>query len=176
MLRRGGMPKFIVVVHSLSHVSLLWYHGLQHTGFPVLHFFFFCYIISQSLPKFMSIESIMPSNHVILCCHFSCPLPFPASGSFPVSQFFASGGQSIGASASVLPMNSQGWFHKESNWFDLLAVQEALKSLLQHCNSKASILWCSAFFMDQFSYLYMTTGKNIALTILFCRQSDVSAF
>ena len=62
------------------------------------------------------------------------------------------------------------------DWFDLLAVQGTLKSLLQHHSSKASILWCSAFFMDQFSYLYMTTGKNIALTILFCRQSDVSAF
>ena len=66
---------------------------------------------SQSLLKRMSIEAVMPSNHLILCCPFSCCLQsFPASGSFPMSQFFAYGGQSIGASASVLPMNRQDWF------------------------------------------------------------------
>ena len=68
---------------------------------------------SQSLLKLISIESVMPSNHLILCCHLLLPpSSFPASGSFPVSQFFTSGGQSIGvsASASVLPMNIQGWF------------------------------------------------------------------
>ena len=124
------------------------------------------YIISQNLPKFMSVESMMPSNHLILCCHFSsCSLSFPASGSFPVSQFFASDGQSIGASASVLPMNIQGWFPKEINWFDLLAVQETLKSLLQHRNSKASVPSCSAFLIVQHSHLYTTSGKTIALTI-----------
>ena len=67
---------------------------------------------SQSLPKVMSIESVMPSSHLILCCPFSsCPQSLPASGSFPVSQFFTSGGQRIGvsASASVLPMNIQDW-------------------------------------------------------------------
>ena len=67
------------------------------------------FTISLSLLKLRSIESVIPSNHLILCCHFSsCSLSFPASGSFPMSQFFASGGQSIGASASVLPMNIQG--------------------------------------------------------------------
>ena len=68
---------------------------------------------SQSLLRLMSIESMMPSNHVLLCHPLSsCPQSFPASGSFPVSQFFASGGQSIGvsASASGLPVNIQGWF------------------------------------------------------------------
>ena len=68
---------------------------------------------SQSLLKLMSIESVMPSNHLILCCPFSsCPQSFPASGSFQMSQLFASGGQSIGVSAStsVLPMNTQDWF------------------------------------------------------------------
>ena len=75
-----------------------------------------------------------------------------------MSQFFASGGQSTGvsASASVLLMNI--------DWFDLLAVQGTLKSLLQHHSSKASILWCSAFLMVQLSHPYMTTGKTIALT------------
>jgi len=71
------------------------------------------FTISQSLLRLMSIESMMPSNHLILCHPLSsCPQSFPASGSFPVSQFFASGGQSIGvsASASGLPVNIQGWF------------------------------------------------------------------
>ena len=62
---------------------------------------------SQSLLKLMSIESVMPSNHLNLCCTFSCLQCFPVSGSFPVSQFFSLGGQSIGASSSVLPMNIQ---------------------------------------------------------------------
>ena len=77
-----------------------------------------------------------------------------------MSQFFTSSGQSIGASASasVLPMLS---FRME--WLDLLAGQGTLKSLLQHHSSKASILWCSAFFIVQISHLYMTTGKTTAL-------------
>ena len=80
-----------------------------------------------------------------------------------MSQFFASGGQSVGASAStsVLPMNTQDSFRMD--WLDLLAVQGTLKSLLQHHSSKASILWLSAFFIVQLSHPYMTTGKTIAL-------------
>ena len=82
-----------------------------------------------------------------------------------MSQFFASGGQSIGVSAStsVLPMNS-GLIFFRIDWFDLLAVQGTFKSLLQHYSSKASILRCSAFFIVQLSYPYMTTEKTIALT------------
>ena len=83
--------------------------------------------------------------------------------------FFTSGGQSIGASASasVLSMNSQGWFPLglTGDWTDLLAVQGTLKSLLQHRSSKASILQRSAFFMFQLSRACMTTEKTIALTI-----------
>ena len=67
------------------------------------------------------------------------------------------------ASASVLPMNIQDWFPL-GNWLDHLAVQGTFKSLLQHHSSKASIFWCSAFFIVQLSYPYMTTGKTIALT------------
>ena len=91
----------------------------------------------------------------------SCLQSFPASGSFLMSWLFTSDGQSIGASASasVLPMNIQGWFPK-IDWFDLLAVQRTLRSLLQHHNSKASILWHSSFFMVQLSHLHMTTGKT----------------
>ena len=86
---------------------------------------------------------------------------FPESGSFQMSQLFISDGQSIGisASTSVLPMNTQGPISFRMDWLDLLAVQETLKSLLQHHSSKTSILLCSAFFTVQLSHPYMTTGK-----------------
>ena len=96
----------------------------------------------------------------------SCPQFLPASGSFPMSQLFAWGGQSIGASvsASVLPMNTQDW--SPLGWTGWISLQSKglLKSLLQHHISKASILWRSAFFTVQPSHPYMTTGKTIALT------------
>ena len=79
-----------------------------------------------------------------------------------MSWLFVSGGQSIGASALVLPMNIQ-FISFRTDWFYLRTVQGTLKSLLQHYSSKASILWCSAFFMVQLSHPYMTTGKNIAV-------------
>ena len=95
----------------------------------------------------------------------SCPQSFPASGSFPMSQLFASGGQSTGASASTsaLPMKT-GLISFRMDWLDLLAVQGTLKSLLQHHSSKTSVLRCSDFFIVQLSHPYMTTGKTIALT------------
>ena len=95
----------------------------------------------------------------------SCPQSFPASGCFQMSQFFASGDQRIGVSAStlVLPMNTLDWSPLGMDWLDLLAVQGTLKSLLQHHSSKAAILQRSAFFTVQLSHLYMTTGKAIAL-------------
>ena len=114
----------------------------------------------------------MPFNHLILCRPLLLlPSSFPASGSFPTSQLFASGGQSIGVSASalVLPMNIQDWFPLE--WTGLTSLQcKGVSSLLQHHSSKASILWYSAFFMVQLSHPYITTGKTIALT----RQTFVS--
>ena len=104
----------------------------------------------------------------------SCLQSFPESGSFQMSQFFASGGQSIGVSASklIFPMNTKGWsplgwsdwMDFRMDWLDIPAVQGALKSLLKHHNSKASILQCSTFFIVQCSHPYMTTGKTIALT------------
>ena len=117
---------------------------------------------SQRLLKLMSIESVMPSNHLIFCRPLLLlPQSFPASGSFPMSQLFSLDGQSIGvsASASVFPMNIQDCFLR-MDWFDLLAAQGTLKSLLQHHSSKASILQYSAFFIVQLSQPYMTTGKN----------------
>ena len=103
---------------------------------------------------------------------FSYCLPsFPASESFPRSQFFTSGGQSIGvsASASLLPMNIHDWFpFGWLVWFPCSPRDS--QSLLQHHSSKASILQCSAFFIGQLSHPYITTGKTIALT----RQTFVS--
>ena len=97
----------------------------------------------------------------------SCPQSFPASGSFPVSQLFTSGGQSVGVSASTsfLPMNTQDWSPLGwTDWLDHLAVQGTLKSLLQHHISKALVLRGSAFSTVQLSHPYLTTGKTIALT------------
>ena len=96
----------------------------------------------------------------------SCLQSFPASGSFPKSQLFASDGQSTGVQFSMNPSNEySGLIFFRIDRFDLLAVQGTLKSLLQHHNLKASILWHSAFFMFQLSHPYMTTRKTIALTI-----------
>ena len=93
----------------------------------------------------------------------SCLQSFPESGSFPMSQFFISDGQSVGASASVLPMNIQDWFPLGLTGSISLLSKGTLESL-QHYSLKASILRPSAFFMVQLSYPYMTTGKTIALT------------
>ena len=92
----------------------------------------------------------------------SCFQSFPASGSFQMSQFFTLGDQSIGSfSFSISPSNEySGLISFRMDWLDLLAVQGILKSLLQHHSSKASILWCSAFFMVQLSYPYRSTGKK----------------
>ena len=119
--------------------------------------------VSWSLLKFMSVESVMLSNHFILCCSlFLLPSILPSIKVF--SYETESGGQSTGASASVLPMNIQDWFPLGWTSLNLLAVQETLKSLLQHHSSKASILHHSAFFIVQLSHPYMTTGKTIAFT------------
>ena len=110
---------------------------------------------SQNLLKLMSIELVMPSNHLILCCPLLLsPSIFPASGSFPMSQFFTSGGQSIRVfSFSISPSNEHsGLISFRMNWLDILAAQGTLKSLLQHHSSNASILQHSAFFTVQLSH------------------------
>ena len=114
----------------------------------------------------MSIESGMSSNHLILCL----PLPLPPS-IFPSIRVFSNKSALHIRwpkywSFSISPSNEYlGLISFRIDWFDLLAVQGTLKSLLQHRNLKASILRHSAFFMVQLSHLYMTTGKAIALTI-----------
>ena len=153
----GSQEPFLV--QSFSRVR---HHGLRHARLP----------LPSPTPRACS--NTCPWSQ---WCHptisssvvpFSSSLQsFPASGSFPMSQFLAWGGQSIGVSnsVSVLPMNEcSGLISFRMDWLDLLAVQGTLKSLLQHHSSKASILWCSAFFIVQLSHSYMTTGKTIALT------------
>ena len=103
-------------------------------------------------------DAIQPSHPLSSPYHLQS---FPASGSFPMSWLFTSGGQSIGASAPVLPVNIQSWFLLGLTGLDLPAVQGTLKSL-QHCSSKASILWRSAFPLVELSH---PSTKTIALTI-----------
>jgi len=125
-------------------------------------------INSQSLLKLMSIELVMPSNHLILC-HPLLLLP----SIFPSIRVFSNKSalrirwpKYWSFSISISPSNEYSWLVSfRMDWFDLLAVQWTLKSLLQHHSSKASILQCSAFFMVQLSHPYMTTGKTRALTI-----------
>jgi len=118
-------------------------------------------IVFQSSLKLRSIQSMISSNHLILCHRlFLLPQSLPASESFPMSQLFSCSGQSTGVSALEHP----GLISFRMDWLDLLAVQGTLKSLLQHHRSKASISQSLAFFTVQLSHPYMTTGKTIALT------------
>ena len=120
---------------------------------------------SWSLLKLMSIESVMPPKHLILCR----PLLFPPS-IFPSIMVFSN--ESVlhlrwpkywSFSFNISPSNEHsGLISFSMDWFDLLSVQGTLKSLLQHHSSKTLILWCSAFFMVQISHPYITTGKTVA--------------
>ena len=129
-------------------------------GLPVHHH-------SQSLPELMSIELVMPSNHLILC-HPLLLLP----SIFPRIRVFSNESalcirwpKYCSFSFNIGPSNEYpGLISFRMDWFNLLAVQGTLKSLLQHHRSKVSILWHSAFFIVQLSHPYMTTGKTIALT------------
>ena len=145
--------------HSLSHVRLFvtpWTAACQT---------FLSITNSRSSPKLISIESVMPSSHLILC-HPLLLLP-----SIPPSIRVFSNESTLcmrspkywSFSFNISPSNEHpGLISFRMDWFDLLAVQGTLRSLLQHHSSKASILWCSAFFTVQLSHPYMTTGKTIA--------------
>ena len=122
---------------------------------------------SQSPPKPMSIESVMPSNHLILCCPLLLlPSIFPSIRVFSSeSALHMRWPKYWSFSFNISPSNEHpGLISLRIDWLDLLAVQGALKSLLQHHSSKASILWRSAFFTVRLSHPYMTTGKTIVLT------------
>ena len=121
---------------------------------------------SRNLLKLMSIELVMPSNHLILCHHLLLPSIFPSIRVFSnKSVLHIRWPKYWSFSFSISPSNEySGLISFRMDWLDLLAVQGTLKSLLQHHSSKASILWRSAFFTVQLSHPYMTTGKTIALT------------
>ena len=166
---------FWVVVQSLSYVWLFatsWAAARQDS---------LSFTISQSLLKLMSIESVMPSNHLILCHPFLLLPPI-----FPSIRIFSNEmalcirwpKYSSFSFTIVLPRHIQGWFPLGwMNWLDLLAVQGTIRSLLQHHSSKVSILQQSAFFMVQLSHPYITIGKKYNFDYMdLCRQSDVFAF
>ena len=148
-------------IHLLSHVQLfaIPWTAARQASLSITN--------SWSLLKLMSVKLVMPSNHLILCCPLLllpslfcsesvCHFRWPKYWSF---------------SFSISPSSEySGLISFTIDWFDFLAIQGTLKSLLQHHSSKASILQCSAFFIVQLSYQYMTTGKTIALT----RQTFVS--
>ena len=152
----------MVVVQSLSHVHLFatpWTAARQ-ASLPLT--------ILQSLLKFMSIELVMLCNHLILCCPLLLlPSVFPSMRVFASELTFCTRWPKYWSfSFSIIPSNEYSALISITiDWFDLLAVQGTLKSLLQHHSSKASILWCSTFFMVQLSHLYMTNGKNTAFTL-----------
>ena len=137
-------------------------HEMQHTTLPCL------FTISRSLLKLISTESVMLYNQLIFCCpllllpsvfpsirvfsnELACLIRWPKYWCFSFSI-------SLSNEYSVL-------ISFRIDWLDLPAIQGTLKGLLPHCSSKASVLWCSAFFIVQFSHLNMTTGKTIALTL-----------
>ena len=148
-------------MQSFSHVQLfvtLWTAARQASS---------SITNSWSLLKLMSIMLVTPSNHLILC------LPLILPSIFPIIRVFSN--ESVlhirwpkywNFSFNISPSNEySGLISLRMDWKELLAVQGTLKSLLQHHSSKASILWCSVFFLVQLSHPYTTTGKIIALTI-----------
>ena len=121
---------------------------------------------SQSLPKLMSIELVTPSNHLILCRHLLLlPSIFPSIRVFSnESALCIRWTKYWSFSFNISPSNEHSGLTFRMDWLALLAVQGTLKSLLPYYRSKASILWCSVFFIVQLPHSYMTTGKTIALT------------
>ena len=149
------VPRHFSSVQSLSRVRLF------VTPWTTAHQASLSITNSWSLPKLMSIESVLPSNHLILGCPLLLlPSIFPNIRVFSNESALASGDQSIGmsASTSVLPVNTQDWFPLAwTGWISL--PSKGLSSFLQHHSSKASVLLRSAFFTVQLSHPYMTTRK-----------------
>ena len=161
----GNIYGLVSSVQSLSHVQLF------ATPWTTAHQASLSIANSQSPPKPMSIGSVLPSSHLILCPpHLLPPSIFPSIRVFSnESTLCIRWPKCWNFSFSISPSNEYSWMiYFRIDWFDLLAVQGTLKSLLQHHTSKASVLRCSAFFMVQLSYLYVTFGQytTIALTIL----------
>jgi len=160
-------------VQSLSHVWLF------ATPWIAAHQAFLSVTNSQSSLRLTSIESVMPSSHLILCRPLLLLPPIP-----PRIRVFSNEStlrmrwpKYWSFSFSIIPSKEiPGLISFRMDWLDLLAVQGTLKSLLQHYSSKASILQCSAFFTVQLSHPYMTTGKTIALTRARLNMAEVDRF
>ena len=162
MLRGGGG------VQSLSCVQLL------ATAQTAAHQASLFITTSQRLLKLMSIKLVMSSNHLILCHPLLLlPLLFPSIRVFSNELTLCIRWPKYWNFSFSISLSNEysGLFSFKIDWFDLLAVQGTPNSLLQHQSSKASILWCSAFFKVQLSHPYMTTGKTIVLT-----RQTLSAF
>ena len=191
-ITRGESPEICSTTLCCSHqrwsTSALWNHSVQLSSVQSLsrvqlfstpstaaHQASLSITNSRGLPKPTSIELVIPSNHLILCCPpLLLPLIFPSIRVFSnESALRIKWPKYWSFSFNISPSNEHsGLISFRMDWLDLLAVQGALKSLLQHHSSKASILWCSAFFIVQLSHPYMTTGKTIGLR----RRTFVSAF
>ena len=147
----------LLLNQSLSHVQLF------VTPWTAAHQASLSFTVPWSLLKVMSIELVMPSNHLI-CCHTLLLLPsiFPSIRVFSNESALCTRWPKYWSfSFSISPSSEySGLISFRVDWTDLIAVQRTLKSLLQHHNSKASILWLSNFFMVQLSHPYVTTGKN----------------
>ena len=165
----------VIVVQLLSHVQLFaipWTAACQASLF---------FTISWSLLKLVSIESVMPSNYLILCC----PL-LPLSSIFPSIRVFSNESPLCNRCPKYWSFSFNQSFQwllrvdflwsNQADWFDLLAVQGTLKSLLQHHSSKASILWHSAFFMVQLTSMHDYWKYHSSDETDLCQQSDVFAF
>ena len=151
----------VVVVQSLSHVWLF------EIPWPAARQASLSFTISQSLLRLMSIESVMLSNHLVLCHPFLLLTSiFPSIRVFSNESALHIRWPKYWSFIFSISLSNEysGLISFRIDWLDLLAVQRTLKSLLQHHSSKASILWCSAFFMVQLLHPYMTTGKTTALT------------
>ena len=158
----GGLPGLPcrVSVQSLYHAKLLatpWTAARQAS--PSIN-------NSWSLLKLMSIESVMPSNHLILCHPLLPPSIFPSIRVFFNESVLHIRWPKYWSFSFNISLSNEysGLISFKMDWLDFLVVQGTLKNLLQHHSSKASILWCSVFFIVQHSHPYMTTGKTIAFT------------
>ena len=159
-----ALCKILEVQRSVQPLSSVWLFAtpMNHSmpGLPIHHQLW-------SQPKPMSIELVMPSHHLILCCPFLLlPSIFSSMRVFSNESALCIRWPKYWCfSFSTSPSNEHpGLISFRMDWLDLLAVQGTLRSLLKHHSSKASILLCSAFFIVQLSHPYMTTGKTIALT------------
>ena len=161
--RKCHYMNIVAIFQLLSHVQLFvapWTAARQAS---------LSFTISRSLLKLTSIEAVMPSNHLVLCCSLLL-LPSILPSIRVESALYIRWPKNCSFSLSISLSNEySGLISFRINWLDLIAVKGTLKSLLQHHTSKASILQCSAFFMVKHSHPYTTTGKTIALT----RQTSV---